>query len=346
MFLHYSRITIHFAPFRPSIIHRHGRIEGYNGLQSLAGVAELVDATDSKSVSGKTECGFESHLRHFVPLIFNPQTMSNCISGDLGFGVPFMCGRFQLSTSLSRLAQIFGFIVRDFDLNPRYNIAPTQKVAVLRSDAAGMRKHIRHLSLLRWGLVPHWSKTPDMGARLMNARCETLCTKPSFRDAYAKRRCLILTDGFYEWQKLSPKEAIKYNINGHTPKQPFYIRMKNAEPFAFAGLWEQWGGMCDGTPLTLETCTIVTTEPNNVIIPIHNRMPVIVKHEDYDTWLNPFEQRASALQPILKAYPSDLMEAYPVSQHINRPSYDDRKCSEPIELPSISSPPMLFDDVK
>lgn len=167
-----------------------------------------------------------------------------------------MCGRFTLRVPAAELVEIFRLLRRP-DVQPRYNIAPTQPVAVVRRIDRG-----RELSMLRWGLVPSWAKDPKIGARMINARAETVATKPAFRTALRRRRCLVPADGFYEWAKSA----------GGT-KQPHYITRRDGRPFAFAGLWESWDGP-DGS--SIESCTIVTTEANDLVGRIHDRMPVIL----------------------------------------------------------------------
>lgn len=221
-----------------------------------------------------------------------------------------MCGRFTLVTPAKELAEQFRLIEVP-SLSPRYNIAPTQPVAAVRQlPGNGARK----LSLLHWGLVPFWAKEPGIGSRMINARSETAAEKPAFRAAFRRRRCLVLADGFYEWQRLE------------RGKQPFYIRLRDGKPFAFAGLWEHWKGP-DET--TIDSCTLLTTEPNDLIRPVHNRMPVILAPEDYDLWLDPGVQEPELLRPLLRAYPSENMHAYPISTWVNNPRNDDPRCIEP-----------------
>ena len=172
-----------------------------------------------------------------------------------------MCGRFTLTIDPAHLQAAFPWAVIPNDLAPRYNIAPSQPVAVIPNTGDNT------LSMYKWGLIPSWSKDPSIGERMINARSETLAEKPSFRNAYRRRRCLILADGFFEW-KQSP---------GMKSKQPIYIRLIDARPFAFAGLWEIWSAP-DGSEL--RTCTIITTQPNSLLESIHNRMPVILNPED------------------------------------------------------------------
>jgi putative SOS response-associated peptidase YedK len=199
------------------------------------------------------------------------------------------------------------------DLEPRYNIAPTQDVAVVRQEGS-----TRALALLRWGLVPSWSKDPTIGARMINARAETAAEKPAFRAAFKQRRCLVLADGFYEWQSSGQGRQ----------KQPFYIHMKDGKPFALAGLWERWQGDEGGS--TLETCTILTTEPNELVRPIHNRMPVILAPADYGQWLDPAMQQAGPLQAMLQPYPAAALDAYPVSRAVNNARHDSPECVAPL----------------
>jgi putative SOS response-associated peptidase YedK len=222
-----------------------------------------------------------------------------------------MCGRFSLGASATTL--VTQFDLADFPAwSPRYNIAPTQEVlAVLKTRESCSRRP----RLLRWGLVPPWADDPHIGNRLINARAETVATKPAFRRAFREYRCLILADGFYEWQRQGRH------------KQPFHIRMSDGRPFAFAGLWEHWDAP-DGSPV--ESCTIITTTPNDLIGQIHNRMPVILAPEDYDLWLDPSMQEVERLPSVLPPYPSEEMTAYPVSTRVNNPANDSPECLEPV----------------
>ncbi len=219
-----------------------------------------------------------------------------------------MCGRYTLATPVERLAEAFGVWGDLPELSLGYNIAPTQEVAAVLVDSGE-----RRLERLRWGLIPSWAKDPGVGARMINARSETVPEKPSFRSAFRKRRCLIPADGFYEWQKTN---------NG---KQPFYTRMCNGAPFAFAGLWESWR---ENDEPEVRTCTILTTEPNELLAPVHNRMPVILHPDSYDTWLTP-DAGEDTLTELFEPYPSEAMETYPVSRLVNSPSNDDERCIEP-----------------
>jgi putative SOS response-associated peptidase YedK len=193
-------------------------------------------------------------------------------------------------------------------LLPLFNIAPTQPVAAVRVVPGGQE---RELVELRWGLIPFWADDPKIGYRLINARAETAATKPSFRSAFKARRCLVVADGYYEWQKLDAKK-----------KQPFFIRMKGGKLFAFAGLWDRWSPP-DGE--AIESCTILTTDANELNRPVHNRMPVIVDPSAFGQWLDPAE-RPDVLQELLRPYPSESMEAYPISTFANNPRNQGPEC--------------------
>lgn len=225
-----------------------------------------------------------------------------------------MCGRYSQTKSWSGLVEHFQIDddVPALNLAPRYNIAPTQDVPVVRHQAGSSK---RKIVLLRWGLVPSWAKEPGIGARMINARAETVAEKPSFRSAFKHRRCLIPADGFYEWKK---EEA--------GPRQPYRITLKNRDPFAFAGLWERWEKAPDEIPV--KTCTIITTEANDLLQPIHDRMPVILHREDYDKWLNAEANSGESVLPLLRPYPSEEMAFYPVSRHVNNVRNDDPQCVE------------------
>jgi putative SOS response-associated peptidase YedK len=218
-----------------------------------------------------------------------------------------MCGRFTLSQSAEAIASVFQLDEVPI-LQPRYNIAPTQLVPTVLQKP---EQRQRQLQMLRWGLIPAWAKDPAMGARLINARAETVAEKPSFRSAFRHRRCLVIADGFYEWQRQDGK------------KQPFYFRMHNAQPFAFAGLWERWQ---DPNGEIIETCTILTTDANELLRPIHDRMPVILDPKDYDLWLDPAVENSEPLQQILHPYASEAMTCYAVSTKVNNPGNDTPEC--------------------
>lgn len=227
-----------------------------------------------------------------------------------------MCGRFALMTSTEQLALVFEVNETAVSALPhsvaRYNIAPTQPVAAIRLAENGQRE----FTFFHWGLIPSWAKEMKIGSRMINARSETVAEKPSFRAAFKRRRCLIPADGFYEWQK---------QAGG---KQPMFIRPAEGEarPFAFAGLWEVWRDP-DGS--ALQSCTILTTTPNELMAPIHNRMPVIVEPEDCDQWLHPEPNPELGLH-LLRPYPAEKMTAYPVSTIVNNPRNETPDCIRPI----------------
>jgi putative SOS response-associated peptidase YedK len=223
-----------------------------------------------------------------------------------------MCGRFTLATPDQDLAVQFNLPAIP-DLQPRYNIAPTQPVAVVRVPSAGAE---RELAMVHWGLIPFWAKDSKIGARMINARAETAAEKPAFRAAFRRRRCLVPADGFYEWQKQ----------NGG-PKQPYYIHMADGQAFAFAGLWERWKSPDD---TVVDSCTLLTTQPNDLVRLLHNRMPVILQPQDYERWLDPTLEEAEVLKPLLTPYSPENMEAYPVSRWVNKPEHEGPGCVEPL----------------
>ena len=222
-----------------------------------------------------------------------------------------MCGRFTLSTPPETLAQLFD-LPEVPTLKAHYNIAPTESIAAVRQPD---RDGARQLAHLHWGLIPFWAKDRSSSARMINARAETVATSPAFRAAFRQRRCLVLADGFYEWQRQEKR------------KQPFYLRMQDDSPFAFAGLWEHWDGP-DGQ--VIESCTLITTVPNDLVRPVHNRMPVILPPDQYELWLDPTMREVKVLESLLQPYPEEAMKAYPVSQLVNIPANDDPQCIEPL----------------
>jgi putative SOS response-associated peptidase YedK len=222
-----------------------------------------------------------------------------------------MCGRFVQYTLFPLLEKEFSLkFGEEVSLRPSFNIAPTQEIPVV------INKEGNRLITCRWGLIPPWAKDLSISSRMINARAETLAEKPSFKGPFKKHRCLIVADGFYEWRKTE------------TGKIPVYITMKNGLPFGFAGLYSDWAPP-EGK--SIRTCTIVTTEPNELITPIHNRMPVIIKPDDRDRWLDPDEHDPEALIPLLAPYPSDEMVAWQVSRAVNSPGYDSPENIEPVE---------------
>lgn len=220
-----------------------------------------------------------------------------------------MCGRFALFAAGDELAERFQLPESPL-LEARYNIAPTQSVAAVRATSGG-----RELARLRWGLIPSWASDPTIGNKLLNARCETVAEKPSFRAAFRQRRCLIPASGFYEWEK-----------NGSGRKQPYFIRPRDGGLFAFAGLWERW---LDPQGQAVESCTILTTEANEVMRPLHDRMPVIVGVDDDAQWLDP-RAKVDALRALFVPYPGERMEAGPVSSWVSDPKHEGPRCLEMI----------------
>ena len=217
-----------------------------------------------------------------------------------------MCGRFTLRSSPRAVAEAFG--LPDAPLFPRYNIAPTQSVAAIQwQDGA------RHLNFLRWGLVPFWAKDVSIGSRMINARADTVAEKPAYRAAFKKRRCLILADGFYEWDQESK------------PKQPYYIRMKDERSFAIAGLYEHW----DKGLEPVNSCAMITTDANSVLSGFHDRMPVILAPDDYDLWLDPEFEGKEKLLSLLRPFDPDEMTAYPVSTVVNNARNESPDCVQP-----------------
>jgi putative SOS response-associated peptidase YedK len=223
-----------------------------------------------------------------------------------------MCGRFTLTVDPGQLQDSFPWVDIPDDIIPRFNIAPSQPVAVVPNN--GENK----LDFFNWGLIPFWAKDPKIGNRMINARSETVAEKPSFRGSFKYKRCLVLADGFYEWRK-DP---------GASTKTPMYIHMKDKRPFAFAGLWDSWHSK-DGSEL--RTCTILTTEPNNLLAEIHNRMPVILPTQSYTDWLHEGEHDPALLSSFLQPYGSEEMQAYPVLRHVNSPQNDSPECIIPLE---------------
>ncbi|WP_088008565.1 SOS response-associated peptidase [Indiicoccus explosivorum] len=213
-----------------------------------------------------------------------------------------MCGRFSLYSDFRVIVDRFHVDEVTFDeteYEASYNIAPSQQVVAVISDGTGNR-----LGFLRWGLIPPWAKDAKIGYKMINARAETAADKPSYRNAFKKKRCLVVADSFYEWRRTEDG------------KQPMLIRMKNGEPFAFAGLWEAWKSP-EGE--TVYSCSILTTEPNELMETIHDRMPVVLAKEDEQRWIDPSIQDEEILTDMLKPYDGNEMEAYPVSPDVNSP---------------------------
>ena len=218
-----------------------------------------------------------------------------------------MCGRFALATTSEELVNHFN-LKREVTLGSRYNIAPSQPVIIIRSGTSSNK-----LSAIRWGLIPHWSKDEKIGFKLINARAETVQEKPSFRDAFKSRRCLIPATGFYEWKQ-----------EGRM-KQPYYIKMKNGSLFAMAGIWESWQ---DPEGKTIDSCAIITTDANGIVGKIHDRMPVIMSNKSYGLWLS---STSNSLQEFLRPYSPFKMTAYPVSGMINNAKNEGEGCIRKID---------------
>ena len=224
-----------------------------------------------------------------------------------------MCGRYAQRTEPKRLAREFK-VAEAPEAQPRYNVAPTQEVLGVRESPGG-----REMRYFKWGLVPAWAKDTSMGARLINARSETVAEKPAFRQAFRQRRCIIPADGFYEWQRTGGR------------KQPFFFRMRDERPFGFAGLWERWEG--EGGEV-LNSCTILTTEANEVLRPVHDRMPVILHPEDYELWLDADARKLELVREVLRPYPAGEMVGYPVGASVNSPR---NQGAELIERAAVNS---------
>ncbi|MGE0126992.1 MAG: SOS response-associated peptidase [Blastocatellales bacterium] len=225
-----------------------------------------------------------------------------------------MCGRYTLHHNPEEIAERFDVELVEELLAPRYNIAPSQIIPVIRP--ARLNAQSREMAGCKWGLIPFWAKDPKIGNNLINAKAETIAEKPSFKQAFAKRRCLIPADGFYEWQK-----------RGKAPSQPMYIRRRDGGLFAFAGLWEEWKSP-EGEPI--ETCTIITVEPNELISKIHHRMAAILSPDDEAAWIDPKSGVDDLLQ-MLRPYDSNELEAIPVSRKVNSPAFDGAACIAPID---------------
>jgi putative SOS response-associated peptidase YedK len=219
-----------------------------------------------------------------------------------------VCGRFAQKSPAKRITKQFK-VEEVPPLAERYNVAPTQEVLGVRERGGS-----REAALFKWGLVPRWAKDLSIGNKLINARSETVTEKPSFREAFARRRCIIPADGFYEWQRAGGR------------KQPFFFRMRDESPFGFAGLWERWEG--EGGEV-IDSCTILTTEANEVLRPVHERMPVILRPEDYELWLEADGGKVDLVREMLRPYPAGEMLGHPVSALVNSPRSQGEVLTEP-----------------
>jgi putative SOS response-associated peptidase YedK len=224
-----------------------------------------------------------------------------------------VCGRYRLSRRKQILEEHFDCVSDEPDWTPRYNIAPTQPIPVIRQNP---KEPIRELSLMRWGLIPSWAKDSSAAASMINARSETASTKPAFRDALKSRRCLIPADGFYEWMRTGKM------------KQPYCFEVREGQLFAFAGLWDGWK---DAGGNWIKSCSILTTTPNSVTSAIHDRMPVILEPDSYELWLDPGMTNVAAASELLKPHDARLMRCFPVSSRINHVGNDDEECAERVE---------------
>lgn len=223
-----------------------------------------------------------------------------------------MCGRFEIHSEIEIIARLYnaGFEQWITDFKPSYNVAPTDSVVIIINDGN------RHLITAKWGLIPSWSKDPKMGFKTINARAETVTEKPAFRDAFRKSRCLVIADGFYEWKTVGRL------------KKPMLIRLKSKKPMAFAGLYSVWTSP-DGKKIN--TCTIIVTNANELIAPIHDRMPVILNAKDQEIWLNPSNHDADTLTPLLRSYPAEELELYEVSSKVNSVKNNDAALILPVQ---------------
>jgi putative SOS response-associated peptidase YedK len=223
-----------------------------------------------------------------------------------------MCGRFTLTVDPADLMQVFGDFIFPTKFAPRYNISPSQPILAIPNDGKNTA------DFFLWGLIPSWAKDPAIANKLINARGETVAEKPSFRGGFKYKRCLIPADGFYEWKAQA----------GQKTKTPYFIHMKDHQPFAFAGLWDEWHSP-DGN--TLRTCTIITTTPNELMSDLHNRMPVILDKSNFDLWLDPAPQTIKNLIHLIQRFPADRMSAHPVSTLVNAPANDRPELILPLE---------------
>jgi putative SOS response-associated peptidase YedK len=228
-----------------------------------------------------------------------------------------MCGRIIVKAKVHEYVSVFD-VLNVPALTPSYNVAPTQLVPVVRLKP---EVKTREMVMLKWGLIPAWAKEAAIGNGMINARADTVAEKPAYRHAFRRRRCLMVADGFYEWQKANGK------------KQPYFIGMKDESPFAFAGLWECWKDPANGP---VESCALITTDANDLVRPIHDRMPVILQRNDYAKWLDPEVEDAAELQELLVPFPAEGMKAYPASTFVNKPQNNSPECLAPIK---VESPP-------
>lgn len=226
-----------------------------------------------------------------------------------------MCGRYALTSPPELIATLFGITLLG-QMRARYNIAPTQSAPVVRRVTSASA---RTLDPLWWGLIPGWAKDEKIGIQTINARAETADVRPAFRNAFRHRRCLVPADGFYEWKQITPKK-----------KQPYFIHRKDAAPIAFAGLWERWRRPDDPEREEIETYTILTVTANDLLRPLHDRMPAIIGPEDFEAWLDPDLTDPACVKPLLRPFGADALDLYPVSTFVNRPANDGPRCIEKV----------------
>jgi putative SOS response-associated peptidase YedK len=232
-----------------------------------------------------------------------------------------MCARFQFAPPEDWIEE-FGLADAP-EVTPHYNIAPSQDVLAVRRDRTGRRQ----ARLFRWGLVPYWADDPAVGSRLINARAESVATRPAFRDAFRQRRCLVPAQGFYEWKKFG------------RAREPWLVRLKEGRTFAFAGLWDRWtggpaspstgGDAARGRADAIESCALITTSANTLVAPIHGRMPVLLDRSGYEAWLDP-DATEDDLKALLRPFPPEAMEAFPVSARVNSTAADDPDLTRPV----------------
>ena len=223
-----------------------------------------------------------------------------------------MCGRFTLHTPESKIREVFNLeLTEPLGLEPRYNIAPSQNIPIIRGTETSCK-----MVMARWGLIPSWSKEPKTKYYTINARIESVAEKPTYRTPFKRKRCLIPADGFYEWKQTAEN------------KVPHHIRMKDGKVFAFAGLWDHW----EGEGQTMDSCTIIVMPSNEVMEPIHERMPVIIAPAHYDWWLDPRVTDKQEIMQHLTSAPSSQLTAYPVSTWVNSPNHNDERCIQPTGL--------------
>lgn len=236
-----------------------------------------------------------------------------------------MCGRYALTADVDLLVELFELANADqLQLEPRYNAAPTQMLPIVRFSRSGQE---RRMETMQWGLVPWFAKDPSIGSRMINARAESAADKPAYRQAMQRRRCLVPADGFFEWKEITGR------------KFPYLVKLASGQPMALAGLWELWKGTGQRP---VRSFTILTTEPNELTGQLHDRMPVVIRCEDFERWLDPRIDDAAALRPLLKPLPADLMTMHPVSRRVNDPANDDPSVLEPAPEPPEEEQPGLF----